>query len=432
MGFVLASLTGKAPSEFGGSASTANAPKDPRVLEAIVQLLGVNGGDDDEESAGSGSGFPGGFPSSAPPAPSAAELKKRKEQEEAERKRKEQEEKEASMTDEERAKLAQKKEAAAVKDQGNTHYKAKQFDQALECYTKACELDPEDITYRLNIAAVQFERADYDACIQTCRDAVTRGREVFASFTLIARAFARIGNALLKKGDLRAAIGAYEDSLTESHSDEVYDKIKKCKAELKKKEEQEYLDPVKAAAAKDRGNEAFKAGNFPKSIQEYTEAVQRDPTNAIYYTNRATARAKLMDFSNALEDCEKALKLDPKYAKAWLRRGTIQVFLKEYHKALETFQMVLQLEPDNAEAKRGLAETVSKINSSQGSTEADPERAARAMSDPEIQAILRDPMVNQAIQDMQKDPQALRNVMNDPNMAAKIQKLIAAGVLRVA
>ena len=51
------------------------------------------------------------------------------------------------------------------------------------------------------------------------------------------------------------------------------------------------------------------------------------------------------------------------------------------------------------------------------------------MSDPEIQSILRDPMVNAALEDMQRDPQAMRRVMGDPIMAAKIQKLIAAGVL---
>lgn len=37
--------------------------------------------------------------------------------------------------------------------------------------------------------------------------------------------------------------------------------------------------------------------------------------------------------------------------------------------------------------------------------------------------------VNSALEDMQKDPSAMRRVMSDPGMAAKIQKLIAAGVL---
>lgn len=51
------------------------------------------------------------------------------------------------------------------------------------------------------------------------------------------------------------------------------------------------------------------------------------------------------------------------------------------------------------------------------------------MQDPEIQAIMRDPMVNTAIEDMSRDGSAYARVMRDPAMAAKIQKLIAAGIL---
>lgn len=99
-----------------------------------------------------------------------------------------------------------------------------------------------------------------------------------------------------RKGDLRGAIAAYEDSLTETHNVEIADKMKKVKVELKKKEETEYLDPVKSQGAfsaafatspfpaapslvaipeaRDRGNEAFKLGNFPLAIEEYSEAVK--------------------------------------------------------------------------------------------------------------------------------------------------------------
>lgn len=51
--------------------------------------------------------------------------------------------------------------------------------------------------------------------------------------------------------------------------------------------------------------------------------------------------------------------------------------LKEYHKALESYQTALDLEPDNAEAKEGLRGVIARINNSQSSGEADPERECR-------------------------------------------------------
>lgn len=46
--------------------------------------------------------------------------------------------------------------------------------------------------------------------------------------------------------------------MVESHTDEVYEKLKKIRVTKRKAEEAAYLDPVKAEEAKQRGNELFK------------------------------------------------------------------------------------------------------------------------------------------------------------------------------
>ena len=53
------------------------------------------------------------------------------------------------------------------------------------------------------------------------------------------------------------------------------------------------------------------------------------------------------------------------------------------------------------------------------------------MADPEIQAILHDPTIRQVINDLSTgDAAAGQAAMNDPVIRAKIEKLIAAGVLQ--
>jgi stress-induced-phosphoprotein 1 len=51
--------------------------------------------------------------------------------------------------------------------------------------------------------------------IEDCDKAVERGRELRADFKMIARALTRKGNALVKKGELEAAIDVYNKALTE-------------------------------------------------------------------------------------------------------------------------------------------------------------------------------------------------------------------------
>lgn len=56
-----------------------------------------------------------------------------------------------------REKKRRKAEAVKAKEEGNAAYKKKDFDAAIEQYTKAMELDEDDIAYRTNRAAVYLE-----------------------------------------------------------------------------------------------------------------------------------------------------------------------------------------------------------------------------------------------------------------------------------
>ena len=53
------------------------------------------------------------------------------------------------------------------------------------------------------------------------------------------------------------------------------------------------------------------------------------------------------------------------------------------------------------------------------------------MADPEIQAIMRDPVVQQTLQDCSQDPTRLRSALMDPSMGPKLMKLRDAGILQM-
>lgn len=62
----------------------------------------------------------------------------------------------------------------------------------------------------------------------------------------------------------------------------------------------------------------------------------------------------------------------------------------------------------------------------------DPEEVRkRAENDPEIQQILGDPGMRMILEQMQNDPQALRDHLRNPAIAQKIQKLIDAGIIGI-
>jgi len=387
---------------------------DPRVTAMLGVLLGINL----ETQGGAGGSDPmDTTPTSPPP---------------AERKPQQPPKEEAKPKESEKELPENKKAALQEKEKGAEAYKKKDFDAALTHWTKAIELDPEDMVHKTNRAAVYFETKKYEEAIKDCKDAIEEGRKHFADFKLIARAFARMGNAYAKLEQYASAIDAYNRSLTENRTPEVLQALQKVEKAKKEKEENDYISPELSAQEKEKGNEFFKKNQYPEAIKSYTEAIKRNPTDHTIYSNRAGAYAKLSEFPLAIKDADECIAIKPDFVKAYIRKGNAHYFMKEYHKSLEAYEKGLKFDENNAELKEGLKKTMMAINTQNygGDEKGQQERAAKAAQDPEIQEILRDPIMNQILNDMQTDPKAIANHMRNPTVAAKINKLIAAGILR--
>lgn len=337
----------------------------------------------------------------------------------------------SQLSPEERQAKETEKVARLKKEEGNEFYKKRKFDEALACYDAAIELVPTQMTFYSNKAAVYFSQKKYDECIDLCMKAIEVGKENRAPFEDRGKALTRAAKAFQKKGDLAKAIEMCNEAQLENYDKDTQRLLKTLELEKKKADKLAYQDDDKAEEAKQRGNDFFRSQQYGDAIREYEEAVKRAPNNAPIRNNLAAALCKIMDFAGAQREIEKALELDPKYVKAWARKGDIEMMMKEYHKALESYKEGLELDHDNAACKEGLRKCTAQIRmGNQNLTEEEKkERAAHAMADPQIQAILQDPVVQQTLRDFGENPNAAQQAMANPGMRAKIEKLIAAGII---
>lgn len=325
-----------------------------------------------------------------------------------------------------------KKEADELKLKGTAAYKARKFDEAIELYSKAWETYPKDVAYLSNLSAVYFEKGDYQKAIETAEKAVEEGRELRADYKVIARAYGRIGTSYTKLNDLDNAIKFYQKSLTEHRTPDILAKLREVEKAKAESARLAYLDPAKADEAREEGNAAFKAGNFADAVKAYSEAIKRGPTDPRSYTNRAAAYTKLLALPEALKDANEAIKQDPTFIKAYIRKALVQQGMKDHTAALETLQKAAEADKDHKhtnELQSNMAKVMGELQA-QRSTETDEETYERAMRDPEVQSIMSDPIMRQILSDAQQNPAALQDHMKNPSVAAKIQKLINAGIIR--
>jgi stress-induced-phosphoprotein 1 len=339
------------------------------------------------------------------------------------------------LDDEALEKKKAKEEADKEKALGTENYKKRNFDEAIAHYSKAWELF-KDITYLNNLGAAYYEKGDYDKCIESCTQAIEEGRVIYADFKLIAKSYARIGSAYEKKGDLAMAIQNYNSSLTEHRTPDVLNKLRSAERAKTEAAKSAYIDPAKAEEAREEGNKKFKENDFPGAVAAYSEMVKRAPQDPRGYSNRAAAFIKLFEFPSALDDCNLAIKKDPTFIRAYIRKAQAYFGMRKYSECVDacTEASEVDMEHHKGANAREIDQQQQKAFSAMYSArdnETEEQTRERLMNDPEIMSVMQDPVMQSILQQAQSDPKALQEHMRNPSVRSKIQKLMAAGVIRV-
>lgn len=241
------------------------------------------------------------------------------------------------------AKKKAKEEADKEKALGTAEYKKRNFDAAIEHYNKAWETH-KDITYLNNLGAAYFEKGDYEECIKACTKAVEEGREVYADFKLMAKAYARIGTAYEKQGDLDKAIEFFNTSLREHRTPETLNKLRVTEKRKLEAAKAAMIDPEKAEEARLRGNEAFKKMDYTEAYKAYEEMAQRAPDDPRSYSNKAAALIKLGELPSALDECNTAIMKDKTFIRAYIRKAQTLFMMKRYSDCIDACEAAAEVD----------------------------------------------------------------------------------------
>ncbi|KCV69199.1 hypothetical protein H696_04609 [Fonticula alba] len=329
------------------------------------------------------------------------------------------------------AELEKKQAADALKARGTEAYKSRDFATALSLYKQAWDTYPKDVAYLGNQSAVHFETGDFEECIRVCLQAADLSTEIRTDYALLARILARAGNAALKLDRLEDAIEYFKRAQTNSRNRQVAIQIQETTKKLEKRRAEAYLSPEISDQERERGNALFKDSKFKESVDAYSEAIKRNPKDPRNWSNRAASFIKLMAPNEALRDCEEALKLDPTFMRAHQRKVNALMMMKKEADALTAISEAMQADTSGASHPQFMQLRMQALTEINRQSQADPEAVKqRIANDPEIQGILNDPTMQLILQQASTDPAALHEHMKNPTVANKINKLIAAGVIR--
>ncbi|NXX16778.1 TTC12 protein, partial [Podargus strigoides] len=116
---------------------------------------------------------------------------------------------------------------------------------------------------------------------------------------------------------------------------------KDAKERAKRRKRNERL----ANALKEKGNDAFRKGDYVTATQRYTEGLEKLRDKQELYTNRAQAYLKMQEYEKAIGDCEWALKCNGRCVKAYFLMGKAHLALQHYSESRQCYEKILQIDP---------------------------------------------------------------------------------------
>ena len=203
--------------------------------------------------------------------------------------------------------------AALAFQQGNVLMMIGQVDMAIEHYSHAIGLNPNNVSTYNNRGTAYSDKNEIDRAIDDYTQAIQLD-------TNCAMAYYNRGNAYRNKDDFDCAIEDFTKAIE--------------------------LNPDYTEAYNNRGLAHSKTGNLNRAIADYDKAIEMRPNDAEAYGNRGLAHSKTGNLDCVIEDFTKVIQLQPNDAEAYNNRGVAYYRKGEINFAIKDYNRAMNLNPD--------------------------------------------------------------------------------------
>lgn len=208
-------------------------------------------------------------------------------------------------------KEAKKEESAHnYKRMGRIYRREGKYDKAIEAYTAAIDLSPEDADNYYNRGNVYVDLKEYNKAVE--------------DFTKAIEINPKDDKVYNDRGYCYDELGEYPKAV------EDYTKAI------------EY-NPQLAIAYSNRGRTYFNMEDYQKALNDFIKAIELKPDFANAYNNRGYTYSSMGEYQKAIDDLTKAIEIKPQFPNPYKHMGTLKYECQEYEEALEYLNKAINL-----------------------------------------------------------------------------------------
>lgn len=241
---------------------------------------------------------------------------------------------------------AEKEETSeAYLKKGRIYRRMEKYEEAIEAYTKAIELDPNVSEAYNNRGATYYVMGEYEKAIEDYSQAIKNDPD-------FSQAYNNRGVVYYERGEYEKAIKDYIKAIE--------------------------LNPNYSRAYSNKGAAHNKLREYEKAIEDCTKAIELNPNLSKAYNNRGAAYNEMGEYEKAIENCEKAIKIDSKLCNAYKHMGVAYYRKNDFLKALSYLDKAIELDPKYKEAYEMRAKVYRALNKGKEAEE-DEKRAEKTV-----------------------------------------------------
>ena len=118
--------------------------------------------------------------------------------------------------------------------------------------------------------------------------------------------------------------------------------MKMVEEDANKRAENRRRKEDKSKIRREKGNEAFKAGDYNKAIEEYDIAIKLTGWIVSLYTNKAQCLIRMKEFDKAIAECDRAIYIEEDFAKAYIQKSNALIAKESYKDAVACLEECLK------------------------------------------------------------------------------------------
>ena len=233
--------------------------------------------------------------------------------------------------------------------EGDAHLEKRQYDGAIEAYSKAIVRAPHFVTARHRRGIAYFEKHEYVSAI--------------LDFDEVLSLMPEVGEGYYYRGQAYALIGKSERAIRDL--DEVI-----------------RLEPENANAFFHRGNAYYALENYDRALSDLNRAIDLNPNHYLAFNNRGLVRYYQGDYNGAIRDFTRVLIFAPKDVRALVNRCWAHALMGRAERARADCEEVLAINDKIPESYDAMAFVLWQLGREDESLEA--LATARSM-DPDYQ-----------------------------------------------